>query len=95
MSERNLKNRILKLEKSMLIDSKPVRIARFIIRPGIIEPDSYTLNGVEVVVRELGESAESLRKRCVEAESWPDAPSSRLVFYPQASSKTPSLSWLD
>jgi hypothetical protein len=80
----NIKSRIVKLEKSMLVDPAPVRIARFIIRPGV-EPDSYTLNGVEVVVREFGESSESLRKRCHEAVSWPDAPCSRLVFYPQQS----------
>ena len=78
----NLKNRIMKLEKSMLINPEPIRIARFIVVPGI-EPDGYTCNGIEIV-RELGESSESLLKRCVEAVSWPDAPSSRLVFYPQA-----------
>ena len=79
----NIKNRIVKLEKSMLIiDPAPIRIARFIVAPGV-EPDGYTCNGVEIV-RELGESSESLRKRCQEAVNWPDAPCSRLVFYPQA-----------
>jgi len=82
MSERNLKNRILKLEKSMLIDPAPIRIARFIVAPGV-EPDGYKCGGVEIV-RELGESSESFRKRFHEAVSWPDAPCSRLVFYPQA-----------
>ena len=79
----NIKSRILKLEKSMLINNpEPVKIARFII--GLdAEPDGYTCNGVEIV-RELGESSESLRKRCQEAVNWPDAPCSRLVFYPQA-----------
>jgi hypothetical protein len=66
----------------MLINPEPIRIARFIILPGV-EPDGYTCNGVEVVVREFNESAESLRNRCVSAANWPDEPT-RLVFYPQA-----------
>jgi len=77
---RNLKNRILKLEKSMLIDPEPLRIARFIFIPDV-EPDGYTCDGVEIV-RELGESSESLRKRCHEAVSWSDEPCSRYIFYP-------------
>ena len=67
----------------MLVDPAPVRIARFIIRPGV-EPDGYICNSVEMA-REFGESAESLRKRCHEAANWPDAPCSRLVFYPSKS----------
>ena len=78
----NLKSRIVKLEKSMLVNPEPVRIARFIIRPGV-EPDGYTCNGIEIV-REFGESIEALQKRSSESVSWPDGPSSRLVFYPKA-----------
>jgi hypothetical protein len=74
----------------MLIDPAPIRIARIIMRAGIEEPDSYICNGVEVVVRELGESLEGLQKRCVEAANWPDA-CSRLVFYPSKSLVSKSL----
>lgn len=61
MGERNLKNRILKLEKSMLIDPEPLRIARFIFIPDV-EPDGYICGSAEIV-REPEESSESLRKR--------------------------------
>ena len=76
----SLKTRLLKLEASMLIETEPLRIARFIVDPGDLDPIGYVCDGIEIV-RRLGESSESLRNRCCEAASWPDEPS-RLIFYP-------------
>jgi hypothetical protein len=76
----NLKTRLANLESSMLNDTEPMRIAHFIVDPGNLHPRGYSCDGVEVV-RELGESTETLRKRCGEAVLWLDG-NCRNIFYP-------------
>ena len=76
----SVKLRLLKLEAAMFIETDTIQIVHFIVEPGDLDPIGYVCDGIEIV-RRLGESSESLRKRCCEAVSWPDEPS-KPIFYP-------------
>lgn len=78
----NLKQRLVKLESSMITETEPLRlrIARFIVDPGNLDPIGYSCGEV-MIIRESVETNEVLHKRCSDGVAWLDG-NSHHIFYP-------------
>ena len=75
----SIKNRLAKLESIIFTETEPLRIARFIVEPGI-DPIGYSFGDIKII-REPRESIEALHKRCFESANWTDV-TSRHIFNP-------------
>ena len=76
----SLKTRLGKLESSMITETEPLRIARFIVDPGDLDPIGYRCGELEII-REPDESTAELIKRCGELVEWQDD-NCHHIFYP-------------
>lgn len=76
----SIKNRLSKLELSLLPDTDDVHIIRIIVDCGGIEPLGYKCGDVEIT-RQACETEEELKNRCDAAVIWPLG-TSRHIFHP-------------
>jgi hypothetical protein len=66
----NLRTRLAKLE-SMMIKPAAIRMSRFIIAPGNLEPDAYRCGDI-VIIKLPKETHKAFTKRCSHSVNWPD-----------------------
>lgn len=68
----NIKTRLNKLEAALPDKTEPLRLSVFLVKPSELHPIGYTCNNIKVL-RNQGESTESLKKRCSDSVTWSDA----------------------
>lgn len=68
----SLKTRLSKLESKVSHNVEALRIARFVVDPGDLDPVGYRCDDGTEIIRQLGESPDALRNRCTGATTWPD-----------------------
>ena len=78
----NVRQRLVKLESSVLCVSKALHIVRVVVYPGGIEPIGYRCEDGTEVMREHGDSEEDFKSRCYKALNLPTGKTSRHILHP-------------
>ena len=73
----NIETRLDRLEATKAKPQQPIKISRFVVSPGYLDPIGFRCDDV-TVMREPGENTEALMRRCSEAGKSID----RAVFIP-------------